>query len=235
MTGIRSSLTCSVVPRRDSFDVLVIGSGASGLAAAVSADRAGARVALATKTTLQACNSAKAQGGIQAAFGEDDSPEIHAEDVDAKLARDGRPAARRGLDGRGAVGDPLARGAGRRVHPGDVQWPEWPRPYRRRRVPAGALRRSDAAASPAGRRPHRPRDHEGAARGVRGRRGNRAASPRSGRPSSGRERLDRDLRDEGRRRGRRRRVIGGARGGRSLLPRGRDARRALDEPPQRDR
>jgi aspartate oxidase len=64
-----------------SFDVLVIGSGASGLAAAVSAERAGARVGLATKTTLQACNSAKAQGGIQAAFGEDDSPEIHAEDV----------------------------------------------------------------------------------------------------------------------------------------------------------
>jgi len=69
------------VPSRDPFDVLVIGSGASGLAAAVSAERAGARVALATKTTLQACNSAKAQGGIQAAFSEDDSPEIHAEDV----------------------------------------------------------------------------------------------------------------------------------------------------------
>jgi len=64
-----------------SFDVLVVGSGASGLSAAVSAERAGARVALATKTTLQACNSAKAQGGIQASFGEDDSPEIHAEDV----------------------------------------------------------------------------------------------------------------------------------------------------------
>jgi succinate dehydrogenase / fumarate reductase flavoprotein subunit/L-aspartate oxidase len=63
------------------FDVLVIGSGASGLAAAVSADRAGARVALATKGSLQANNSSKAQGGIQAAFGEDDSPEIHAEDV----------------------------------------------------------------------------------------------------------------------------------------------------------
>jgi L-aspartate oxidase len=69
------------VPSEDSVDVLVVGSGASGLAAAVSAERAGARVALATKTTLQACNSAKAQGGIQAAFGEDDSPEIHAEDV----------------------------------------------------------------------------------------------------------------------------------------------------------
>jgi len=64
-----------------SFDVLVIGSGASGLAAAVSAERAGARVALATKGSLQSCNSAKAQGGIQAAFGEDDSPEQHAQDV----------------------------------------------------------------------------------------------------------------------------------------------------------
>ena len=63
------------------FDVLVIGSGASGLAAAVSAERSGARVALATKGSIQSCNSAKAQGGIQAAFGEDDSPEQHAEDV----------------------------------------------------------------------------------------------------------------------------------------------------------
>src|SRR5213080_2035477 len=64
-----------------SVDVLVVGSGASGLAAAVSAHRAGARVALAAKSSLQSCNSAKAQGGIQAAFGEDDSPEQHAEDV----------------------------------------------------------------------------------------------------------------------------------------------------------
>ena len=63
------------------FDVLVIGSGASGLAAAVSAERAGARVALATKGSIQACNSAKAQGGIQAALGEDDSPEQHAQDI----------------------------------------------------------------------------------------------------------------------------------------------------------
>jgi succinate dehydrogenase / fumarate reductase flavoprotein subunit/L-aspartate oxidase len=63
------------------FDVLVIGSGASGLAAAVSAERAGASVALATKGSIQSCNSAKAQGGIQAAFGADDSPETHAEDV----------------------------------------------------------------------------------------------------------------------------------------------------------
>src|SRR5436190_8832910 len=66
---------------RLSVDVLVVGSGASGLAAAVTADQAGARVALITKGALQSCNSAKAQGGIQAAFGDDDSPEQHAEDV----------------------------------------------------------------------------------------------------------------------------------------------------------
>src|SRR5437773_2452124 len=70
-----------LVPTGKSYDVLVVGSGAAGLAAAVAAERAGARVALATKTTLQACNSAKAQGGIQAALGGDDSPEIHARDV----------------------------------------------------------------------------------------------------------------------------------------------------------
>jgi aspartate oxidase len=69
------------VSGNDGFDVLVIGSGASGLAAAVSARNAGATVALATKGSIQSCNSAKAQGGIQAAFGEDDSPERHAEDV----------------------------------------------------------------------------------------------------------------------------------------------------------
>ncbi len=69
------------MPAEASFDVLVVGSGASGLAAAVSAERAGARVALTTKGSLQANNSSKAQGGIQAAFAPDDSPELHAEDV----------------------------------------------------------------------------------------------------------------------------------------------------------
>src|SRR5436305_8889989 len=64
-----------------SFDVLVVGSGASGLAASVSAEAAGARVALATKGSLQANSSSKAQGGIQASFGDDDSPEQHADDV----------------------------------------------------------------------------------------------------------------------------------------------------------
>src|SRR4051794_23234308 len=69
------------MPEAASFDVLLIGSGASGLAAAVSAGRAGGRGAVAAKGSLQSCNSAKAQGGIQAAFGVDDSPEQHAQDI----------------------------------------------------------------------------------------------------------------------------------------------------------
>src|SRR5260221_8323176 len=63
------------------FGVLGLGRGASGLAAAVPAELAGARVALATKGWIQSCNSAKAQGGIQAAVGPDDSPEQNAQDV----------------------------------------------------------------------------------------------------------------------------------------------------------
>jgi succinate dehydrogenase / fumarate reductase flavoprotein subunit/L-aspartate oxidase len=70
-----------VAATAQSFDVLVVGSGASGLAAAVSAERAGARVALATKGSLQANNSSKAQGGIQASFGADDSPDQHGQDI----------------------------------------------------------------------------------------------------------------------------------------------------------
>jgi L-aspartate oxidase len=64
-----------------SCDVLVIGSGVAGLTAALAAAETGARVVLATKLGLASSNTAKAQGGIQAAFGEDDAPSVHAEDV----------------------------------------------------------------------------------------------------------------------------------------------------------
>jgi L-aspartate oxidase len=70
-----------VAEREPFFDVLVVGSGAAGLAAAVAARRRGAGVAIATKGSIQSCNSAKAQGGIQAALGPDDSPQRHATDV----------------------------------------------------------------------------------------------------------------------------------------------------------
>ncbi len=67
--------------RSPSLDVLVIGSGAAGLAAATAAAGAGARVAIATKGALQANNSSKAQGGIQAAVAPDDGPDVHFADV----------------------------------------------------------------------------------------------------------------------------------------------------------
>lgn len=72
---------------RSPVDVLVVGSGAAGLSAAVEAARAGARVALATKGSIQANNSSKAQGGIQAAVAPTDSPEQHAADI-MKSSRD---------------------------------------------------------------------------------------------------------------------------------------------------
>jgi succinate dehydrogenase/fumarate reductase flavoprotein subunit len=64
-----------------SCDVLVIGSGVAGLTAALAAAETGARVLLATKLGLASSNTAKAQGGIQAALGSDDAPSVHAEDV----------------------------------------------------------------------------------------------------------------------------------------------------------
>ncbi|HEY0387204.1 MAG TPA: FAD-dependent oxidoreductase [Gaiellales bacterium] len=67
------------VPR--TTDVLVVGSGGAGLAAAWAASRAGARVTVITKGSPASCNTGKAQGGIQAAVGGDDSPEQHAQDV----------------------------------------------------------------------------------------------------------------------------------------------------------
>src|SRR4051795_12154349 len=116
------------VAERVSFDVLVVGSGASGLSAAVSAEKAGARVALVTKGALQSCNSAKAQGGIQAAFGDDDSPEQHAEDVwqsshetaDRRLVEvltEEAPGAIPWLRGDGVEG-PRGEGGGRGPPPG---------------------------------------------------------------------------------------------------------------------
>ena len=143
-----------------SFDVLVIGSGASGLAAAVSAERAGARVGLATKGSIQACNSAKAQGGIQAAFGDDDSPEQHAADV-FKSSHDSADM---------RLVEVLTGDAQSAIHWLEELGVEFTQEngngtaYRLARC-GGASREAPAP----GRRPHRPRDHEGAARRVRGR------------------------------------------------------------------
>lgn len=63
------------------FDVVVVGGGVSGLRAAIAAKRAGASVALITKTHPLRSNSALGQGGINAPLGKDDSLEAFAQDT----------------------------------------------------------------------------------------------------------------------------------------------------------
>ncbi|WP_028777768.1 L-aspartate oxidase [Shimazuella kribbensis] len=61
-------------------DFLVIGSGIAGLTTALSLAQHG-HVIIITKSNQEACNSYHAQGGIAAAIGEEDSPELHLEDT----------------------------------------------------------------------------------------------------------------------------------------------------------
>lgn len=72
-------------------DVLVVGSGGAGMSAVLSATHAGADVIVTTKSALGAGNTGKAQGGIQAAVGDDDSTESHFEDTFAAGHRAARP------------------------------------------------------------------------------------------------------------------------------------------------
>ena len=72
-------------------DVLVVGSGGAGMSAVLSATRAGADVIVTTKSALGAGNTGKAQGGIQAAIGDDDSVESHYEDTFAAGHHAARP------------------------------------------------------------------------------------------------------------------------------------------------
>src|SRR5688572_23158380 len=61
-------------------EFLVIGSGVAGLRAALSLADAGSVVIL-TKADPRESNTGYAQGGIAAALGPDDSPELHAQDT----------------------------------------------------------------------------------------------------------------------------------------------------------
>jgi L-aspartate oxidase len=73
------------------LDVVVVGGGGAGLYSALSAADAGSRVAMVSRKPLPESSSFWAQGGLAAAIGEDDSPEIHVEDTLAA----GRQACRR--------------------------------------------------------------------------------------------------------------------------------------------
>jgi succinate dehydrogenase / fumarate reductase flavoprotein subunit len=62
-------------------DVLIIGGGGAGASAALAAQEEGARVLLCTKLRFGDANTMMAQGGIQAADKENDSPAVHYLDV----------------------------------------------------------------------------------------------------------------------------------------------------------
>ncbi len=62
------------------FDYVVVGSGIAGLYTAILASEAGSVLVL-TKGSLEECNTQHAQGGIAAAIGPGDSPELHARDT----------------------------------------------------------------------------------------------------------------------------------------------------------
>ncbi|MDD6134926.1 MAG: L-aspartate oxidase [Selenomonadaceae bacterium] len=62
-------------------ECLVVGSGVAGLTAAVRLARRGHHVLLAVRDTLSDSNTAKAQGGIAAAFGPKDNPALHLQDT----------------------------------------------------------------------------------------------------------------------------------------------------------
>ncbi len=62
-------------------DVLVIGGGGAGCAAALEASQNGASVILATKLRLGDSNTVMAEGGIQASIERDDTPQMHFDDT----------------------------------------------------------------------------------------------------------------------------------------------------------
>ena len=67
--------------RRSSYDVMIIGAGLGGTALALRLADAGHRVGLLSKKNPEESSSNWAQGGIAAAIGSDDTPELHAHDT----------------------------------------------------------------------------------------------------------------------------------------------------------
>ena len=83
MTAVPRPYIASLPPRpllRRQFDVLVLGGGIAGLTAAIAAARRW-HVGLLTKASLNDTTTFLAQGGIAAALGESDSPDLHFEDT----------------------------------------------------------------------------------------------------------------------------------------------------------
>ncbi len=62
-------------------DLVVVGAGGAGLFTALTAAHTGARVVLISASPLAQTASYWAQGGLAAALGSDDSPDLHREDT----------------------------------------------------------------------------------------------------------------------------------------------------------
>ena len=62
------------------FDYIIVGSGIGGLYTALLAKEQGS-VLVITKGSIDDCNTKYAQGGIAAAIGKNDSPELHVQDT----------------------------------------------------------------------------------------------------------------------------------------------------------
>ena len=159
-------------------DFLIVGGGIAGLRAAIALAPAG-RVAVLTKADPNESNTGYAQGGIAAAVGEDDSPELHAADTiragdglcDEQAVRvlveQGPAYVRELLDwgarferdarGRPALGREAAHSVRRVLHAGDATGPrDRPRALGARQRPAvGRDDSSRARHGAAGRRRRR--------------------------------------------------------------------------------
>ncbi|MBV9578899.1 MAG: FAD-dependent oxidoreductase, partial [Chloroflexi bacterium] len=68
-------------PTQQHFDLIVVGSGAAGLSAALRVADLGARVAVLAAGPLLSGSSPRAQGGIASALGADDTPAQHTQDT----------------------------------------------------------------------------------------------------------------------------------------------------------
>src|SRR3954463_9517085 len=80
-------------PARTETDLVVVGAGAAGLYAALTAAGTGARVALVSATPLAQTASYWAQGGLAAALAVDDSPDRHRDHTEPAGRALGRPSA----------------------------------------------------------------------------------------------------------------------------------------------
>ncbi len=74
------------------YDFLIVGSGIAGLYTALLAQEQGSVLVL-TKGSIDDCNTKYAQGGIAAAIGKDDSPEVHFRDTSEAAAGLANPEA----------------------------------------------------------------------------------------------------------------------------------------------